>query len=142
MNNAKKLLALVVAVVMCLALAAPAFAYEGPDWESIDAMDYDDASDAIYDYNLGEFYEAYQTAKAELDDVDVRTALMAVAEAKMLESGVFMPIYGDGGAYAMTRVVPRSLTTTSWGLDEYKCRCTTCTRPPPGVWTSTSGTPT
>lgn len=120
MKNAKKLLALVVAVVMCLALAAPAFAYEGPEWEAIDAMDYDEASDALYDYNLGEFYEAYQTAKAELDDVDVRTALMAVAEAKMLESGVFMPIYGDGGSYAMTRVVPRSLTTTSWGLDEYK----------------------
>ena len=121
MKNAKKLLALVVAVVMCLALAAPAFADgEALDWEAIDAMEYDDASDAIYDYNLGEFYSAYETAKAEVADLNLRYALMAVAEAKMLESGVFMPIYGDGGAYAMSRAVPRSVTTTSWGLDEYK----------------------
>ena len=120
MNNAKKLLAMLLALVMCLAMAVPAFAYEGPDWGSIDEMDYDDASDAIYEWNLGEFYDYYSTAKEELDDVDVRLALMAIAEAKLLESGVFMPIYGDGGSYAMSRVVPRSLTTTSWGLDEYK----------------------
>ncbi len=121
MKNAKKLLALVVAVVMCLALAAPAFADgETLDWEAIDAMEYDDASDAIYDYNLGEFYSAYEVAKAEVTDLNLRNALMAIAEAKMLESGVFMPIYGDGGAFAMNRAVPRSATTTSWGLDEYK----------------------
>ena len=119
MKNAKNLLALVLALVMCLALAVPAFA-DGPDWEAIDAMEYDDASDAIYDYNLGEFYAAYETAKAEVTDLNLRYALMAVAEAKMLESGVFMPIYGDGGAFATNRAVPRSVTTTSWGLDEYK----------------------
>lgn len=95
-------------------------AYVGPDWEAIDAMDYDDASDAIYDWNLGEFYEYYSAAKAELDNTDLRMALMAIAEAKLMESGVFIPIYGDGGAYAMNRLVPRSITTTSWGLDEYK----------------------
>ncbi len=94
--------------------------YTGPDWEAIDAMDYDDASDAVYDWNLGEFNEYYQTAKAELDDIDTRTALMAIAEAKLLESGAFVPINGNGGAYAMSRVVPRSSTTTSWGLDEYR----------------------
>ena len=94
--------------------------YTGPDWAAIDAMDYDEASDAIYDWNLGEFADYYATAKSELDDLDKRSALMAVAEAKLLESGVFMPIYGDGGAYAMNRAVPRSVTTTSWGLDEYK----------------------
>lgn len=95
-------------------------AYTGPDWEAIDAMDYDDASDALYDWNLGEFYEYYSTAKEELDDVDQRLALMALSEAKLLESGVFVPVFGDGGSYAMGRVVPRSGTTTSWGLDEYK----------------------
>ena len=94
--------------------------YVGPDWEAIDAMDYDDASDALYDWNLGEFYEYYSTAKAELDDTDLRLALMALAEAKLMESGVFVPVYGDGGSYAMNRVVPRTQTTTSWGLDEYK----------------------
>ncbi|MCH5353095.1 MAG: peptide ABC transporter substrate-binding protein [Acutalibacter sp.] len=94
--------------------------YQDLDWDAIDAMDYEDASDAIYDHNLGEFYEYYKVAKQELDDIDLRTALMALAEAKMLESGVFAPIYGDGGNYAISRVVPRTATTTSWGLDEYK----------------------
>ena len=95
-------------------------AYTGLDWDAIDAMDYEEASDTIYDFNLGEFYDYYTTAKAELDDIDLRTALMAIAEAKMLESGVFAPIYGDGGAYAMSRVVPRSSTTVSWGADEVR----------------------
>lgn len=95
-------------------------AYVGPDWEAIDAMDYDDASDALYDWNLGEFYSYYQTAKEEQEDLDLRIALMAIAEAKLMESGVFVPVYGDGGTYAMSRVVPRTATTNSWGLDEYK----------------------
>ena len=94
--------------------------YVGPDWDAIDAMDYEEMSDTLYDWNLGEFYDTYMVAKAEMDDLDLRSALMAVAEAKMLESGVFMPIYGDGGAYAMNRLVPRTVTTTSWGLDENK----------------------
>ena len=38
----------------------------------------------------------------------------------MLEAGVFAPLYGDGGAFAMSRVVPRSGTTVTWGLDECK----------------------
>lgn len=101
--------------------AAPeAEAYTGPDWAAIDAMDYDSASDAIYEYNLGAFNEAYQNAKAEVTDLDKRMALMALAEAKLLETGVFQPVYGNGGAYAMSRVVPRSVCTVSWGLDEYK----------------------
>ena len=117
--NAKKLLALLLAMVMLLSMGVSAMA-EALDFAAIDEMSYDDASDAIYDYNLGEFYSYYSTAKEELDNVDVRMALMAIAEAKLMESGVFMPIYGDGGAFAMTRVVPRTLTTTSWGIDEYK----------------------
>ena len=94
--------------------------YTGLNWEEIDAMDYDDASDTIYDWNLGEFAEYYAAAKEEKTNLSLRYALMAIAEAKMLESGVFAPIYGDGGAFAMSRVVPRSATTTSWGLDEYR----------------------
>lgn len=95
-------------------------AYTGPDWAAIDAMSYDDASDAIYDWNLGEFYTYYQEAKEELDDLDMRMAKMAIAEAKLMESGVFNPVYGNGGNFAMSRVVPRTVTPVSWGLDEYR----------------------
>ena len=94
--------------------------YTGPDWAAIEAMDYDEASDALYEWNLGEFNAAYQDAKSEIVDLDLRLAKMAIAEAKLMESGVFIPVYGDGGAYAMNRAVPRTVTTTSWGLDEYR----------------------
>lgn len=98
----------------------PADAYTGPDWAAIDAMSYDEACDALYEWNLGEFYAFYQDAKSEIVDLDLRLAKMAIAEAKLMESGVFIPVYGDGGAYAMNRAVPRTVTTTSWGLDEYR----------------------
>ena len=94
--------------------------YTGPDWAAIEAMDYDEASDALYEWNLGEFNTYYQDAKSEIADLDLRLAKMAIAEAKLMESGVFIPVYGDGGAYAMNRAVPRTVTTTSWGLDEYR----------------------
>lgn len=94
--------------------------YEAPDWAAIDALDYDGQSDAVYQRNLGTFAEAYSAAKEELDDTDMRLALMAIAEAKMLESGVFVPIQGNGGNYAISRVVPRSITGVLWGIDEYR----------------------
>lgn len=94
--------------------------YVGPDWAAIDVMDYDEKSDALYDFNLGEFNEYYQKAKEEVEDLDMRMALMAIAEAKLIESGTFQPVYGNGGNYAMSRVVPRSGSTVLWGLDEYK----------------------
>lgn len=121
----KKTLALLLAVMMIVGLVqAPiAFAeeaYTGPDWAALEAMEYDEACDAIYECALGEFNAAYQDAKSEVVDLDVRLAKMAIAEAKLMESGVFIPVYGDGGSYAMNRAVPRTLTTTSWGLDEYR----------------------
>ncbi|MDE7220313.1 MAG: peptide ABC transporter substrate-binding protein [Oscillospiraceae bacterium] len=94
--------------------------YTGPDWAAIDAMDADGQSDALYDWNLGEFASYYAAAKTELDDLDKRAALMAVAEAKLLESGVFVPLQSNGGAFAISRVVPRSQTGINWGLDKYK----------------------
>lgn len=95
-------------------------AYVGPDWAAIESMDYDEKSDALYDFNLGEFNEYYQAAKQEVENLDLRMGLMALAEAKLLESGVFQPVYGNGGSYAMSRIVPRSGSTVLWGLDEYK----------------------
>lgn len=141
----KKILAMLLAVVMVVGLfagcgsddttstTAPAGttatvpatttgsdAYTGPDWEAIDAMDYDSACDAVYDWNLGEFWEYYQVAKEEVTDLDLRLGLMAIAEAKLIESGAFIPVQSNGGNYALSRVVPRTLNTTLWGLDGYK----------------------
>lgn len=54
-------------------------------------MEYDDRCTYLYEQNLGEFYEIYQEAKAEVNDLSKRYAMMAIAEAKLLESGVLNP---------------------------------------------------
>ncbi|MDE6590142.1 MAG: peptide ABC transporter substrate-binding protein, partial [Oscillospiraceae bacterium] len=92
--------------------------YTGLDWEAISAMDYEDACDEIYSFVLGEFEEYYADAKKASGSE--RTALMAIAEAKLMESGVFMPIYAQGGNYAMSRAVTRTIPTVMWGTDEYR----------------------
>lgn len=96
----------------------PEETYEGLDWEAISAMDYEEASDTIYDFVLGDFSEAYAIAKEATGDE--RMALMAIAEAKLLQSGVFLPVQSNGGNYAMSRVVPRTSSTVLWGMDEYR----------------------
>ena len=88
--------------------------------EELDAMDYDERSTYLYEQNLGEFYELYTEAKAEVSDLSKRHAMMAVAEAKLLESGVLNPQTSQGGAYAMSREVPGTRTTVLWGNDEYR----------------------
>lgn len=88
--------------------------------EELAAMEYDDRSTYLYEQNLGEFYEIYMEAKAEINDISKRHAMMAVAEAKLLESGVLNPQTAQGGSYAMSRVVPNTGTTVLWGNDEYR----------------------
>ncbi len=92
--------------------------YTGLDWEAIDAMDYEDKSDTIYDFVLGEFTDAYAIAKEASGDE--RIAKMAIAEAKLLESGIMLPVQSQGGNYAMSRMVPRTTTQVLWGMDEYR----------------------
>ena len=72
--------------------------------------------DEIYEGALGEFYAAFMNAK-KASTVSERYALMAVAEAKMLESGVMIPMEGVGGNYAIARVVPRTVPTIMYGSD-------------------------
>ncbi len=91
--------------------------YTGLDWDAIDAMDWDEASQTVYDEALGEYYDAYLAAKAETEDLDMRMALMAIAQAKLLESGAFLPYSTDGGYYYISRVVPRTVSQVKWGLD-------------------------
>ena len=76
-------------------------------------------SAAIYEQVLGEFNEYYAKAK-EATTVSERYALMAIAEAKMLSAGIFLPTTSQGGNYAMTKVAPYTNTPVLWGNDEYR----------------------
>ena len=134
--NAKKILCLVLALVMTLSMVAcgekepvatepvatepvvdAPVEYVDPYAEYAD--DYDALSQAIYDDVLGEFYTVYEAAKAATN-VSERQALMAVAEAKLLGSGVMLPLGSNGGNYAISRVAPYTATTTLWGNDSYR----------------------
>ena len=84
-----------------------------------DITDKDELYAAIYKDVLGDFYEAYEAAKAETN-VSKKWALMAIAEAKLMESGVMMPTSSNGGNYAITRVAPNTITSTLWGNDSYR----------------------
>ncbi|MBR1867535.1 MAG: peptide ABC transporter substrate-binding protein [Clostridia bacterium] len=82
----------------------------------IDTVSYMERSEAIYDYVLGDFAEAY--AKAfEAATLSERYALMAIAEAKLLETGVMLPTTTKGGNYAITRVAPKTISSVMWGND-------------------------
>ena len=126
----RKILALVLAAIMLL--SAVSCVKTGPDTESTEAgtakeyvdpykdiTDYDELSAALYDEILGEFYTAYEAAKAATT-LSERWALMAIAEAKLMESGVFLPLTSQGGNYAISKVVPNTITSALWGNDSYR----------------------
>lgn len=138
----KKFLALLLAVVMVLSLAAcgsqptatpsateapAADATEAPATseplaadtyllEDFDAEGYTDESSAVYQEVLGEFDALFEEAKG-VQNVSERYALMAIAEAKLLESGVLLPASRKGGNYAISRVAPYTVNSTLWGND-------------------------
>ena len=78
--------------------------------------DYNAMSAAIYDAQLGAFNTLYQAAKEETN-VSKRYALMAQAEAKLLEAAVLIPGNTNGGNYGLSRVAKRSASTVLWGND-------------------------
>ncbi len=80
------------------------------------AMDHGAASDALYQAVLGEFDSYYAAAKAATN-VSERQALMAIAEAKLLETGVMLPSTAQGGNYAISRMAPYSVSSVLWGND-------------------------
>ena len=69
--------------------------------------------ESIYMAALGEFYDAYLLA-FEADTLSERQALMALAEAKFLESGVGTPMYTAGGGYKMSRMAYRTGGYIPW----------------------------
>ena len=91
----------------------------GDEEDDFDAEAYDKTSAELYDKVLGEFRKAYEAAKAEKNE-SKKWAMMAIAEAKLLESGVMLPTSSNGGNYAITRVAPNTVTSTLWGNDSYR----------------------
>lgn len=84
--------------------------------QEIDAAQYSADSDSVYDTTLGEFHEFYEAAQSA-GSVSERHALFAIAEAKLMESGVLVPLYSLGGRYAITKVAPYSGDYVLWGSD-------------------------
>ena len=131
----KKLFALLLVVVMVLAMFAACGKTEPADTdtqadtstdtekvEPVVATDpyagktHAEVSDALYEAVLGEFDEIYAKAK-EAETISERFALMAIAEAKLLESGVMLPSTSKGGNYAISKVAPYTITPCLWGND-------------------------
>lgn len=79
-------------------------------------VSYDEVSEKLYNEHLGEFYELYSQA-GEVETESERFALMAISEAKLLESAVMLPTTTLGGRYAISRVVPYTKTSVLWGTD-------------------------
>lgn len=84
--------------------------------EAIADMDYDTASAYLYDLHLGEFWDVYQEALAE-ENVSLKYAKEAIAEAKLMEAAVMLPTRSRGGNYAISNIATRSMNTTLWGND-------------------------
>jgi hypothetical protein len=79
----------------------------------------DDAT--IYQSVFGDFATAYATGKAATDDNE-RYVKYAKAEAKLLESGAFVPTTTQGGAYTLSRIAPRTIPYVYWGNDMDKLK--------------------
>ena len=100
-NMKKRFLCLLLALTTTVSLCACQGKDEGVDTAATEAattateteeLSYDEESASIYDAALGEFYAAYQAAEAE-ENVSKRYALMAVAEAKLMETAVMLPFH-------------------------------------------------
>ncbi|MBQ7330904.1 MAG: peptide ABC transporter substrate-binding protein [Oscillospiraceae bacterium] len=123
----KKIVALLLAVCLVASLAACAPANKDDNNKPVTyvdpyaqyADDYDELCQAVYDDVLGDFYTAYTAAKAE-KNVAKKHAMMAIAEAKMLAAGIFLPTTSQGGNYAMTAIAPYTNTPVLWGNDTYR----------------------
>ena len=133
----KKFLAMLLALIMVLSMAACGAKNETPaptaapvveateapvvyvDPYADVADDYDALSEAVYMDVLGEFNTYYEEALAE-SNVSKSRALMAIAEAKLLGAGIFLPTTSQGGNFSVTRVAPYTNTPVLFGNDEFR----------------------
>ena len=107
------LMGLALVLALCLLCGS---ALAANDQRPVDVENFYAESEEIYMNVLGEFYTEYMKA-LENPDASEKLAMMALAEAKMLESGVFIPLTSKGGYYAISRVAPKTANTTMWGND-------------------------
>ena len=76
---------------------------------------------AIYNGILKEYNELYAEAAKETDD-DERYVKYAKAEAALLDSGIMLPTTTQNGAYAFTRIAPRTVAYVLYGIDSDKVK--------------------
>ena len=88
----------------------------GSSEEAVAPANYEEVSAELYDKELGDFWAAYQKAD-EAETVSEKFALEAIAEAKLMESGVMLPLQSKGGNYSISRVAPYTFDYTLWGND-------------------------
>ncbi len=97
--------------------------YRGENY-NLDAEDfldqYNEVSGKVYNDVFSEFYSIYEGAREEVDDLNKRYAEMAIAEAKLLETATMLPLTSNGGNYAISRIVPKTVNSTFWGNDTYR----------------------
>lgn len=118
----------ILAMVLVLVLTVGVFAACNPKDNGKDPTDPDAEkleqylaeSAKIYGEQLGDFKAAYAKAVAETKNTSKRYALMALAEAKLMESAVYVPGTAKGGTYAISKVAPNTISSVLWGNDMYR----------------------
>ncbi|MCD7750216.1 MAG: ABC transporter substrate-binding protein [Lachnospiraceae bacterium] len=76
-----------------------------------------DNDEGIYMQALGEFYDAYQASLDSSLSVSERYAMMAIAEAKLTESGIASCYNTNGGGYYLRKGAYRTVPYALWGSD-------------------------
>ncbi len=123
----KKLLCLLLSLIMIVSVFAACGKTDddkGNEGDDVAATPVDpyagkehaEISEALYNEVLGDFDTYYQAA-LNAETVSERQALMAVAEAKLLSTGVMLPSTARGGNYAISRIAPYSVSSVLWGND-------------------------
>ena len=89
----------------------------GDDGSDVEPLVISTDDDEVYQLIFGEFNDAY-AASLGASSVSERFALMAIAEAKLMETGAMLPTTAQGGNYAISKVVPyTSAGVITWGTD-------------------------